>query len=62
MTRGDALYDRMCQKVFGNVFFFYFVALAVLLMVSRWNKLAEGKGEYMEQLYYCTGSNYVVLF
>jgi len=48
MSRRDALYDRMCQQVFGNVFFFYFVELAVLLMVTRWTKLMEEEGVYIE--------------
>jgi hypothetical protein len=49
MSRRDAVYDRVSQKVFGNVFFFFnFVELAVLLMVTRWAKLGEEKREYIE--------------
>ena len=36
---------RMCQKVFGNVFFYY-VELAVLLMVTRWTKLKVKQSHY----------------
>ena len=55
MSRRDAVYDRTSQTVFRNMCV-HFVELAVLLMAVPWTKLVEEKGNYVEQLCYCTGS------